>query len=193
MNETSSIVTGRRPALPIVTLNTGSGGDPCRMMYEFRATRICTDGSSRAICCIATIVETTAAYAASPFDSWRTRLAPGLLHLPQHPDEHRPKDPVLLRSRSGARRRRDSPGSPRTLRSGRLVRGRGASGRGAARRGEAGPRASRRSRSRRSSSSGRTVGDYVTAERGIRRSHFGSQSDRPARFQVVPTLPVVTC
>jgi hypothetical protein len=45
------------------------------------------------------------------------------LSLPQHPDQHRSEGPVL-RSRSGARRKRDSPGSPRTRRSGRLARSR---------------------------------------------------------------------
>jgi hypothetical protein len=64
------------------------------------------------------------------------------------------------RSRSVARRRRGSAGSPRTLRSCREARSREASGRGAARRGERG-RGSRRSWSRGSNSSGLMARGYA--------------------------------
>jgi class 3 adenylate cyclase/ketosteroid isomerase-like protein len=46
--------------------------------------------------------------------------------LPQHVDQHRSERPVLLAVDQQARRRRDSPGSRRTLRSGRRGRSRGA-------------------------------------------------------------------
>jgi hypothetical protein len=97
------------------------------------------------------------------------RHAAGLipLHLRQRPEGDSPKRPILLavdqQLGEGAAlgvapelSDRIGPvevGSMRTWSS---------SARGAT------PSASRRSRSRRSSSSGRTVGDYVTAERGIR-------------------------
>jgi len=45
MYATSSIVTGLRPTLPMVTLITGAGGSPCRMMLESRDTRILTEGN----------------------------------------------------------------------------------------------------------------------------------------------------
>jgi hypothetical protein len=82
MKETSSIVTGRLPSLPMLTLSTGPGGMPGLMMFEFRVTRIRTRGSSRMTCCAPTIVDTPAAYAASQLIAGFQQIPDERLQMP---------------------------------------------------------------------------------------------------------------